>query len=486
MANENEKEEVTLQEQEIQVQKKETENAPKGYKRVDIEGGILTDEDEISYFKTIQKREVLNNHMLGDFNANGDYVIKEPMMKELVIMKKFLIDSYFNNVYFVKSALITREVGNIQFCVMVKTSKDGNKATAILKLLEPITKAGGYIQNTNSFTVATYTDDNDDYFMSKVKKVFNIHPIEEADVKQDEEEVAEIIARLSMRSKTKLLGASVYAKIEKEHYDNRISILKQGGFDDVLEELNTLMEKAKVFLNPSDPNYYRTINDLIDQAIDNVGKKHPNRMKDVKKALLAANKDYIGKCEEAEDVIKGYKEKADVKERLEKEAAAAAKLAREKEEAAKAAAQQKKPAKKADSKSKSKPKAKKPAAKKPAKKPAAKKDDYYTFSSKDLVKEYEEQIKVERKFELPKEPVQPEPQPVKETDKIKGELEKMREFINPQKAALNNTTGREAKANAQASDLLQQVAEESKTPKENSDSTKVSASLKLKDFDRQQ
>ncbi len=374
-----------------QTPQEKNENAPKGYKRVDTEGGVLTDEDEINYFKTIQRREVLNNYMLGDFNSTGDYVLKEPMMKELVIMKKFLIDSYFNNVYFVKSALITREVGNLQFCVMIKTSKDGNKATAILKLLEPVTKAGGYIQNTNSFTVATYTDDNDNYFLSKVKKVFNIFPPEDPDVKQDEEEVAEIMARLAMRSKIKLLGASVYTKIEKEHYSNRIEVLRKGGYDDVLEELNKLMEKAKVFLKPDDPNYYKTVNDLIDQAVDNIGRKNPKRLKDIKKALLAANKDYIGKCDEAEDVIKGYKEKADLKEKLEKDAERAAQIARQKAEAEQAAAP--KPSKpKAKAPSKPKAKGKKPQVKKPAKKKAAEKESLFFLGRNAVGESYAENL----------------------------------------------------------------------------------------------
>lgn len=356
-------------EQELELQAEgsmEAAKSSKGYKRVDVEGGVLTEEDDIEYFKRIQRRDVVNNSMLGEFNATGDYVIKEPMMKELVVMKKFLIDSYFNNVYFLKSAFVTRETGNLQFCVMIRTSEDSNKATAILKLLEPVTKAGGYIQNTNSFTVATYTDANDEYFLSKVKKVFRIYPLEDG-IKQDEEEVAGIIAKLANRNRTRLLGVSIYTKVEKEHYDNRIDALKKGGFDDVLEELKALTDKAKVFLNPNDPNYFRTMNDLIDQAIDNIGRKNPKRLKDIKNALKAADKAYIEQSDEAENLIRGYQEKAELKDKLEKDAEMSAQLARQKEDE-QAKVQQKKPQAK---KPAAKPKAK---AKKPVKKPVKKKE----------------------------------------------------------------------------------------------------------------
>lgn len=267
------------------------EESEKGYKRVDVEGGYLTNKDEITYFKAIQRRDLLNNFMLGDFNSKGDYVLKEPLMRELVVMKKYLIDSFFNNVYFVRSTMITNEVGALQFCVMVKTSKDSNKATAILKLLEPVNKAGGYIQNTNSFTVATYTDDNDDYFLSKVKKVFNIYPVEDG-ITQNEEEVAEIMARLAARSRAKFAAISKLAVVDKKHYDDRIEALKAGGFDGVLEELNALMKKAGVFIDPSNPNYYKVLNDLMDQAVDNYSRKHPEMANKVRDALAKSNREY--------------------------------------------------------------------------------------------------------------------------------------------------------------------------------------------------
>ena len=58
------------------------------YFRKDIEGGYLYNKSEISYYKQVQKLEVANNLMLGDYNQNGVYTLNADLIKQLVEITK--------------------------------------------------------------------------------------------------------------------------------------------------------------------------------------------------------------------------------------------------------------------------------------------------------------------------------------------------------------------------------------------------------------
>ena len=172
------------------------------YKRIDAEGGYISNQQEIDNYITTQHNEIRNNYLLGNYNKDGVYYISDEILEALVKLPKVKLAKY-ENTQFLTSTDTFEYKGLLQFCIVTK-KKDG-KASGTLKLLEPINKINGYIQNTNSFVVAFYTDDDNEEFNSKMDKAFNIHDTD--DTKADASEIQAIINRiLFLRSQQLALG----------------------------------------------------------------------------------------------------------------------------------------------------------------------------------------------------------------------------------------------------------------------------------------
>lgn len=248
------------------------------YKRVDVDGGVMTDIDDIENFKSVQRRDVINNYMLGDFNDIGDYVVAEKVLSGLVEIRKTVSNEY-NNMIFLKSMSEFAEKNKLEFCIVIKELSDDRAgyATAIMKLLEPVNKINGYVTNTNSFIVASFTDKNDELFIGKVKKVFGVVESNDTNGKDDPKVIAEILNRIAFLRHCKDMSISVFASVESEYYHNRLEILKQKPeYEAILKKYRSLILKAGVFLDPNSPEYFAYMNELLDQAIDNAINEDPS------------------------------------------------------------------------------------------------------------------------------------------------------------------------------------------------------------------
>lgn len=290
------------------------------YKRIDVEGGYMTDIDEIENFKSVQRRDVINNYMLGDFNDVGDYIISEKVLSGLVSIKKTVSNEY-NNMIFLKSVSEFSEKNKLEFCIVVKELTDNKQgyATAIMKLLEPVNKINGYITNTNSFIVASFTDVNDDNFIAKVKRVFGVVDSNDTNGKDDPKVVADILNRITFLRHCKDMSISVFMTVEGDYYHGRLEILKQNPeYEEVLKKYRSLILKANMFLDPASPQYHAYMNELLDQAIDNAINENPDlRFKlkrDMKEIDMKHNgdskkfgKDIADKAKEMMEQVKAIK-----------------------------------------------------------------------------------------------------------------------------------------------------------------------------------
>ena len=178
------------------IEEETSEGGVISYKRIDTISGELTNIDEIEAYKVSQIYDVVLNHMLGDYDNEGEYVISTEILNALVKVNKRVVRAYADTLY-LESFTEFGEKGRLQFSLSFIRA-DGNKQKAILKLLEPISKVNDYIINTHSFIVATYTDENDDNYLRKVRKVFHIYNSEDEVGKEDPEIVACILNRLKM------------------------------------------------------------------------------------------------------------------------------------------------------------------------------------------------------------------------------------------------------------------------------------------------
>lgn len=353
------------------------------YKRIDVEGGYMTDIDEIENFKSVQRRDVISNYMLGDFNDIGDYIMTEKVLSGLVGIKKTISNEY-NNMIFLKSVSEFAEKNKLEFCIVIKelTEKQGY-ATAIMKLLEPVNKINGYITNTNSFIVASFTDVNDSNFLDKVKRVFGVVESNDTNGKDDPKVVADIMNRITFLRNCNDMYLSVFATVESEYYHGRLDVLKQDpAYEEILKKYRSLILKANMFLDPNSPQYHAYMNELLDQAIDNALNENPS----LKDKLKLAMKELDAKHNSASS--KYTKEISDKAiEMMEKEQAVKAPV-----KAPEKKVEEKKPVKKAET-PKVKAAASKPETKKPVKDKGKKKDKGEEEKKKDKTPKNE---KVER------------------------------------------------------------------------------------------
>lgn len=117
------------------------------YLKPDSELGYIEDSAQIEYLKFNNLRHVVLGCMLGDFDETGAYTVSPEIVKELIEMKKYVVDSY-DNIEICKSALKLDK--HISFMVTF----EGNRAT--LSLLEKL----NYEAN-NKIDSGTYSNINE-------------------------------------------------------------------------------------------------------------------------------------------------------------------------------------------------------------------------------------------------------------------------------------------------------------------------------------
>ena len=165
---------MELENKELQSTKETNNDNSERYVRRDIEGGYLYNKSEINYFRQVQKLEVANNLMLGDYNQNGIYTLNAEMLQQLIGLTKVYQYSFGSNM-FCQSLDDIEGYGKIDFAIkIVKDYPTKGKTTAILELLEPIDKANGYYTNTNTVQIDFYTAPDTNTFVIDVLKRFNI------------------------------------------------------------------------------------------------------------------------------------------------------------------------------------------------------------------------------------------------------------------------------------------------------------------------
>ena len=66
------------------------------YLKKDCEQGFVTDNTEIEYLKLNNMRHTVLGCMLGDFDVQGNYVVADDIVKELIAMPKYIVDTVDN------------------------------------------------------------------------------------------------------------------------------------------------------------------------------------------------------------------------------------------------------------------------------------------------------------------------------------------------------------------------------------------------------
>lgn len=238
------------------------------YIRVDCDNGELTNASEIAYYKATQREEIITNIMLGDYNQNGEYIIDENIVLELVSMPKQIINS-FSNMIFCQSLVVTEFIQQEKFVVKIKQDDNNPEIKiSVLEIMETVKKADGLIINTVSTPIAKYVDVNSDEYNNKMFNAFNIIDATEFSVQQAEQFNRGFVSlRRKYISALSQLCSNQLIEAGKDAYNKKLEILKSSG--EVGQSTLKLFEE-RLNKNPliASQNDFKALNELLDSAIE--------------------------------------------------------------------------------------------------------------------------------------------------------------------------------------------------------------------------
>lgn len=245
------------------------------YIKRDCEKGYVEDVLQIEYLKFNNLRHSVLGFMLGDFDKYGNYVIDLQIKEELIKMPKFFIESFDNIEIFTSALKLDKQ---ITFMI----TYEGEKVT--LSLVEKLNYQANYKLNSG-----TYSNINE-YVLDQVitsgvvdKNViyrrWNINPYggQVLDVFNMDEETLLIYAGIVGRFKYLLNANKVLLDKEQEleeiEAEYTASILKTISHYPELKKVFNAQFKAtlntnKDFLKKDKPNFYKTLNEVVDNVIE--------------------------------------------------------------------------------------------------------------------------------------------------------------------------------------------------------------------------
>jgi len=251
--------------------------AVKKFVKFDSEKGYLDNKDDINYYASILMRKVAFGKMLGDFDENGLYVIKQKIVEELIKMPKVIVEVLED------ADLIRSKVKADSFFHFILTIED-NKAS--LKLLEKIQYQSnrdfnsGVYNNINEYVLDEVIIPDKDFDRNPLYQKYNISTENDGEVlsifDMDELSLAlyyNIIEKLKINYLVQnelMLKEKELESIEADYFEAILSVLSEyPEFGDkvVGAVKNDLVEKQS-FVIVSKPFFQKTINEIVDSYVE--------------------------------------------------------------------------------------------------------------------------------------------------------------------------------------------------------------------------
>lgn len=235
-----------------------------------------------------EKVDVIKNTLLGDYNENGNYVISEKIMNELILINKVKTNSYGNSVFC--SATLDK-YGEINFEISFKKNSKLNIALAEIYVLESVEKVNGYIYNTVKTPIGKFTEQISDDFVSRSFLMFNVvqnnvgadsndDSNNDDSVGKEYKEIEEFNAkfietRMSFLSALSKLTEKDYEKSYENYFNKRIDVLKSQNSlyaNTILNTFNHEYSKIEKFflLDKKGKIKFKTLNELLDKSFEDV------------------------------------------------------------------------------------------------------------------------------------------------------------------------------------------------------------------------
>lgn len=246
------------------------------YIKNDSELGFVQDNAEIEYLKFNNMRHSVFGCMLGDFNSKGRYVVQPEIVKELIAMKKYMVDTV-ENIDICNSALKLDK--QITFFVTYAGE------CAILSLVEKVNYQANFKLNKGSYSdiiefeldrvktsgevnkAALYKRWNIDEIPGQVLDVFNM----------DEATLAayfNLVNRFKYLMKANELLLNTEENIEQVeivYCSEMLNVLTHYPKlnDQVKKDMKEFFDDKKEFIRSDKPNFAKTINELVYKSVEN-------------------------------------------------------------------------------------------------------------------------------------------------------------------------------------------------------------------------
>lgn len=259
-----------------------------------------------------QKVDSFSSGLLGQFDASGSYSIPETIMKELAVMAKIATESNNDMFYLVAKAGTMGEEFVIKFILNIES--DNELKTATLKVVERVDRANGILSSNLSTFVAKYTDEDNEFFTTKVFTIFNI--ISEGDDTQMlslNDQFSPSIIQLKTRHRAMKVKLAGMVAVDKKFFEDRIAALKKGGSHGAfaLRQFAILLKQngGKLPLK-SESKYYRIMNELIDNCLERAGVIKDPALKAALSKINATFRDAVQQAESTLSVPQVKKDQA--------------------------------------------------------------------------------------------------------------------------------------------------------------------------------
>ena len=222
-----------------------------------------------------EKVDVIQNKLLGDYNAKGKYVINKKIVNELVELVKVKKESYNNSIF---ATAKTKAGKLIDFQIDFKKNSNSNLAAGVLSTLEPVEKQGGRLTNIIKTPIAKYSNTLTPDFIDRTLETFNVIIADEAiKNKSDEGQDAYLIKRNMLLKALDNLTADNYNVIYEDYFTQRINLLKQtnNAYSKKIlaifnEEFNKMSEYFLVDKKSKKITNYKAMNELLDKAFEDL------------------------------------------------------------------------------------------------------------------------------------------------------------------------------------------------------------------------
>ena len=245
------------------------------YLKQDKEQGCVTDNAEINYLIFNNMRHTVFGCMLGDFDSHGIYSIDKEIVRELIEMKKYIVDSEDNIELCVSELKLLKQ---ISFLVTF----EGNRAT--LSLIEKINHEANIKINSGTYSdvnefILDIIETSGEIDRNVVYRKWNISPFsgEILDVFKMDDETLSSLYGIVNRFKFLLSANNVLLKndenidaVESELAVRMIEIIKhypklKEVFDKQYKEK---LEEKSDFIKLDKPNFAKTINEVINNIVE--------------------------------------------------------------------------------------------------------------------------------------------------------------------------------------------------------------------------